>query len=277
MRKLLSKLRTRCGNAASESASEMPFETSLGRRLVAPSPQLCAITDVGLRRKTNEDDFFLSPEGRFWIVADGMGGEACGDVASRLAIQAMSAILADCDAASARATQRRLLEAFDAAQVSVLDYAQSHPDSIGMGAAALAAVVTERQIHICYAGDVRCYVMSDRTLELITQDHSSAERLVQMGFMTREQARLSPQQGVLEQAIGLARGFRPTTHSHRLKKGDLVLVCSDGLWESIPEGDLSAILGFANRTLRQRATDLVDRANGAGGNDNMTVVLYECA
>lgn len=277
MRRLLSRLRTRCGDAASESASEVPFETSLGRWLVAPSPHFCGITDVGLRRKTNEDDFYLSPEGRVWVVADGMGGEACGDVASRLAIQAISQSLADCDAVSARATRRRLLEAFDAAQVSVLDFAQSHADSTGMGAAALAAVVTEGQIHICYAGDVRCYVMSDRVLELITRDHSSVERLVQMGLMTREQARLSPQQGRLEQAIGLARGFRPTAYSHRVKKGDVVLVCSDGLWESLPEGELSAILASADRTLRQRATDLIDRANGAGGSDNMTVVLYECA
>jgi protein phosphatase len=257
---------------------ETLFETSFGRRLVAPSPRLCAITDVGLRRKTNEDDFFLSPQGHLWIVADGMGGEACGEIASRLAIQAIAATVLDNDGFERTPHEicGRLQAAFANAQRAVLAYADSHPDSAGLGSAALAAVVNKQHINLCYAGDVRCYVLSHRRLELVTQDHSSVERLVQLGLMTREQARMSPQQGRLEQAIGLSEGFEPTTCSRRLYGGEVVLVCSDGLWELVPEAEVAAILNSGGRSIRQRATDLVDKANGAGGDDNITVVLFGC-
>jgi protein phosphatase len=255
-----------------------------GRRLVAPSPRLCAVTDIGTRRSNNEDRFFLSDDGRLWIVADGMGGQAAGEIASALAVDAIVESMNGPfppDRANDDADDRlnddpvgaRLLRALARAQDLVLDYSACHEDCGGMGSAVLAACLEGDLLHLCHAGDVRCYVFSRGVLEQVTRDHSLAALLVRCGLLSADQARFHSGRGLLEQAIGLRHGFNPTLTCHSLRADDRVLVCSDGLWETLGHEEIAAFLS-CDAPVRQTATDLTDRANACGGHDNITVVVY---
>jgi protein phosphatase len=255
-----------------------------GRRLVAPSSRLCAITDIGTRRSNNEDRFFLSDDGGLWIVADGMGGQAAGEIASTLAVDAIVESMNGPsppgqandqanDQANHDRVGTRLLRALARAQDSVLAYSAAHESCGGMGSAVLAACLEGDRLHLCHAGDVRCYVLSRGVLEQVTRDHSLAALLVRAGLLSAEQERFHFGKGLLEQAVGLRHGFNPTLTCHSLLADDRVLVCSDGLWETLGDQEISAFLS-CDAPVRQTATDLTDRANACGGQDNITVVVY---
>src|SRR5262249_30245988 len=159
----------------------------------------CGISDVGRRRRTNEDRFFISPAQSFWIVADGMGGEASGELACELTINAISESLlqSSVDDQHQNSIETNLQRAFASAQERVLAHTVDNPECTGMGSAALAALIAGNSLHLCHVGDVRCYLRTRRTLNLITEDHSPVAKLVKLGLLTREQARLSPQKGRL--------------------------------------------------------------------------------
>jgi len=225
------------------------------RRLVT-SDRLCAVSDIGRRRATNEDDFFISPDGRLWIVADGMGGQAAGELASALAISAIVESMSRAAGASAL-TASRLLGAFALAQDRVLAFGREHEECEGMGTAALAAWIDGDLAHVCHAGDVRCYICSGGRLEQITRDHSLIK-------------------GWLEQAIGIQGRFSPEITHRRLQAGDRVLVCSDGLWDALSDDQIHRRLS-GGTPICELAAALVEDANAAGGHDNVTVVAYEHA
>ena len=247
-----------------------------GRRCVAPSRRLCAVTDIGTRRSNNEDNVFLSSDGRLWIVADGMGGQAAGEIASTLAVDAIVASMYDRPSSDetneSNRVGLRLLRAFARAQDSVLEYSARHDDCDGMGSAVLAAYLEGDLLHLCHAGDVRCYVLSRGALDQVTRDHSLAALLVHSGLLSAEQARSSGK-GMLEQAIGRQQGFSPALTSRPLLTDDRVLVCSDGLWDALSDEEIAAFLS-GDAPVRQIATDLTDQANASGGHDNITVVVY---
>jgi protein phosphatase len=233
------------------------------------------LTDIGSSRTTNEDDFFLSDDCKVWIVADGMGGQAAGETATRLAI---AAIAESFNPSSSRATSiemsDRLLTAVSAAQDRVLARSVSDPSCCGMGAAVVVCVLHGDALHICHVGDARCYIFADHTINQITQDHSVVGGMVRAGLLTADQARTHSDKGLLQQAIGLARGIKPEVATRNLATGDRVLLCSDGLWEALSENEISVVLQ-SDGSMRQIASVLVDRANAAGGADNITAVAYE--
>ena len=264
------------GNETGAAAQEdLPPER---RRLLAPTDRLCGITDVGQGRDHNEDTFAIAADGRLLIVADGMGGHAAGEVASALAVQIVTEFLTperlsaiDSDPASAAAV---LAEASQAAQAGVLEAAAGHAERNGMGTTVLAAYVAGDMLYTCHVGDVRGYVRSSAGLEQITRDHSTVGVLVRSGQITREEARVHPKKNEILQAIGLPAGIIPEINASKLSSGDRVLLCSDGLWEALSDEEISTVVD-SEGSMRQRAIQLVDRANGAGGFDNITVVLYE--
>ena len=252
-------------------------ETPSGRRVLALSSRLCAVTDIGTRRAQNEDHFYVSDDGRLWIVADGMGGQAAGEIASTLAVDA---IVESMNEPSSSGEPRvddhvglRLLRALGRAQDAVLEYSASHEDCGGMGSAVLAACLEGDRLHLCHAGDVRCYVCSRGVLTQVTRDHSLAALLVHSGLLSAEQARSHSGRGLLEQAIGQHRGFNPARTCHHLLADDRVLVCSDGLWDAVGDEEIAEFL-TCDAPVNRIATDLTDRANAYGGHDNITVVVY---
>jgi len=257
---------------------EPAFEKSPGRKLSAPSRWLCAVTDIGRRRRYNEDEYFLSADCRLWIVADGMGGHAAGEIASSLTIQAIvksiDPLMGDIAHDGAR-IHDRLMNAFSVAQEWVSGCSRKEGSYQGMGCTAIAGIREGDALHLCHVGHVRGYHLSEGRLRRITNDHSWVwQELVLPGSLTSDQARSHPKRRLLTQAIGALRGISPEMTRVVLRAGDRVLLCSDGLWEALADEEIGAILG-SNNSVRQLASVLVDRANASGGNDNITAVLYE--
>jgi PPM family protein phosphatase len=255
-------------------------ETTERRRIVAPHAHLCAITDVGRERDHNEDTFALAEEGRLLVVADGLGGHAAGEVASALAVDTLVEYLAgerlNAVNRGEAEIEKVLIEAFEEADAKVREAAQSGQGRQGMGTTLIAACIRGDRLHTCHVGDVRCYVRNAEGLRAVTQDHSVVGLLMRAGQLTPEEARGHPEKATILQAIGVPMVLNPEVHSIPLHAGDLVLLCSDGLWEALSDEEINTILAWEG-SMRQRATQLVDRANEAGGPDNITVVLYEHA
>lgn len=253
-------------------------ETTDRRRVVAPSDRLCGITDVGQIRPHNEDAFYLSADGRLLIVADGMGGHNAGEVASALAVEAMVELLGDYSTttppASEEAMGQFLVGAFETAHERVLKAAEHQENCDGMGTTLILGYVCRDRLYTCHVGDVRCYVRTGTGLRQITQDHSVVGDLIRAGYLRPEEARRHPRRNEILQAVGLVTGIVPELHTVELASGDQVLLCSDGLWEELEDEEIETVLG-RDGSMCQRATQLVDLANAAGGWDNITVVSYE--
>jgi protein phosphatase len=250
------------------------------RRIFAPNDHLCGISDVGRVRDHNEDGFHLSLDGRLLIVADGMGGHEAGELASALAIQTLAEFFGPGRAKSLDtadlAIEPAMLEAFKTAHRTVAEAGGTHPDAHGMGTTLILALVMRDRLHVCHVGDVRCYVCAGGDLALLTQDHSVVGAMVRAGEISADEARAHPRKNEILQAIGLPVAIVPGIGAVTLEPRDRVLLCSDGLWEALGDNEIRTVLGW-DGSMRQCATQLVDRANAAGGNDNITVVLYEHA
>jgi protein phosphatase len=254
------------------------FEESSTRRLSAPAPWLCGITDIGKRRGNNEDDYFLSADSNFWIVADGMGGHAAGEIASAMTIQAivdaMSSPTARRPWVEELSDRNRLVEAFADANDRVAGHGLSNRGCHGMGSTAIAGIVNGECLHLCHVGDTRGYHFSEGQFRRLTNDHSLMWELVMSGQITSEQARSHPQRGKITQAIGMLSGIKPELTSVVLKPSDRVLLCSDGLWEALADQEIGGIVA-SNGSMLELASTLADRANASSGQDNVTAVLYE--
>jgi protein phosphatase len=144
-----------------------------------------------------------------------------------------------------------------------------------MGSTVIAGVMHDETLHVCHVGDVRAYHLSRGHLRRVTNDHSWVwETFVMSGLLTPEQARTHPQRRVVTQAIGRLQGVSPDTARIPLRAGDRVLLCSDGLWGALSDKELGAVVG-SNGSMQELASMLVDKANDAGGEDNITAILYE--
>lgn len=236
-----------------------------------------ALTHVGLVRETNEDAVYAGASGRLLVCADGLGGLPFGEVASRVAVERVVATLAPfLETGAARAPggwPDRLRRAFLAAHEAVLLAGREHGVVGGIGTTLVAAVMTAQRVHVCHVGDVRAYRWRRGALQRLTDDHSLVFDAVRTGALTVEQARRHPERNLVTQAVGLADGFAPTTTTARVTPGDLLLLCSDGLWETLSDAELSASLNTEDSP-RVIAESLLGRALDAGGPDNVSVVVY---
>jgi serine/threonine protein phosphatase PrpC len=227
-------------------------------------------TDPGRKRRRNEDSFVIDPP--LFAVADGMGGAQAGEVASRLAAAAFREFhdVDDLDpeerlAAIIQEANRRIYErAADDAQVS------------GMGTTITAALVGGDALVIGHVGDSRAYRLRSGTFEQLTDDHSLVADLVRSGRLTPEEADAHPQRSVITRALGTDREVDVDTFVVPVEAGDLFLLCSDGLTTMIEDDEIRDLLS-ATRDLEQAGKGLVKAANKAGGEDNITVVLFRLA
>lgn len=253
------------------------LQENSGRSISAPQRWLCAVTDIGRLRVNNEDAYLLSCGGGLWIVADGMGGHAAGEVASALTVEAIAEAIRATDtsapSAGPAAPRARLLEAFAHASTVVFSRGLTNKECEGMGSTAIAGLMNGEVLHICHVGDARGYHLSKGKFRRVTNDHSLVWQLVMSGLLNPEQARLHPHRGRVTQAIGM-ESVRPEVTSLLLKPADRVLLCSDGLWEALPEPQIGEIVASGGSML-ELASALVDRANAESGKDNITAILYE--
>jgi protein phosphatase len=228
-----------------------------------------ALTDVGRQRQSNEDAFF--ERAPLFAVADGMGGARAGEVASRMAVEELAAM----DDPGSRA-EESLRTVARSANRRIYDMAQGDSEHAGMGTTFTAVLVSGREVAVGHVGDSRLYRLREGTFERLTDDHSLVEELVRQGKLTQQEAEVHPQRSIITRALGPEKDVQVDTFTHTARDGDVYLLCSDGLSGMVPDEQLAQILS-TSRSLDDAARALVDAANGAGGKDNITAVLFRVA
>lgn len=234
-----------------------------------------AISDRGRKRASNEDAFGYSIESGVYLVCDGMGGAAAGEIASSLAVDEVMRLLTERRDGVPVQTQIEL--AIAAANEAIYSRSQVNPKLNGMGTTMVAIVTEERRVLVLNVGDSRCYRLRAGHLEQITQDHSLVDEQVRLGRMTPEEAARSPLRNVITRALGTQNKVTPDVFELEAEPGDLFLLCSDGLTRELSDAKIEALLaaGLARNgsALAELCGKLVEAANSAGGGDNITCLL----
>lgn len=230
--------------------------------------EYAGVTDRGRVRRGNEDAFVMLPEEGIFVVCDGMGGAAAGEIASRLAADTAAAVLAQGPFGA-----DSMREAVYRANTEVYERARRDRRMEGMGTTLVAVLVGESAVCVAHVGDSRCYRWRGGVLQRLTQDHSLVEEQIRIGRMTREQARRSPMQNVITRAIGTRADVVPDIEELPFEDGDVFLLASDGLTRELSDAALSAILASAGNQLEAACARMLAGANAAGGRDNITCVL----
>ncbi|MDR1015750.1 MAG: Stp1/IreP family PP2C-type Ser/Thr phosphatase [Coriobacteriales bacterium] len=243
-----------------------PFSRVGAKSRTAPHADVGSRTDVGRIRDHNEDSLLVLPP--LYVVADGMGGHAAGEVASELAVR----VFEDAEIRGTDGTALR--DAVLESNRVIIDAARRGIGREGMGTTLTAAVIENDQLLIAQVGDSRAYLMRDGQLRQVTRDHSFVAQLVATGRLTPEEARVHPKRSVITRALGSDEGLQPDIYEVCIHTGDRLMLCSDGLNSMVDTARLSQLLAAAPDP--QAAADaLVDAANEAGGHDNITVIVVD--
>lgn len=229
-------------------------------------------TDVGAVREVNEDAVLA--EFPFFVVADGMGGHAAGDIASAIALEQFRPLV------GYAARQELVHAAIDAANEAIVEWTQQRPETMGMGTTlsgiALGEIGGSRHWFVFNVGDSRVYRYAGAVLSQVTSDHSEVAELIAAGRITADQARQHPRRNVITRSLGTQPGPVPDFWVLPAQPGEIYLVCSDGLTSEVGDDDIAAILHL-RRSAQATANDLVDRALAAGARDNVSVVVVALA
>ena len=227
------------------------------------------ITDTGRRRLRNEDAFICEPP-RF-AGADGMGGARAGEIAAGLAAAALEE--ADSETRGAEA----VVELISEANRRIWEHSLKDPETAGMGKTVTAALVDTASgtVAIGHVGDSLAYRLREGTIEQLTVDHSLVAELVQSGVLTPEEAERHPQRSAITRALGTEPTVEVDAFTVEAAPGDLFLICSDGLSVMLGDDDVASVVSSAKGDLTRAAEGLVRAANARGGEDNITVVLFE--
>jgi protein phosphatase len=256
-----------------------------------------ALTDRGQKRASNEDAFGLSIEHGVFVVCDGMGGAAAGEVASSLAVEEMlrqltSPAVNESDSELAESTPLDLVvrEAVWAANAAIYSRARRNSRYSGMGTTLVGLLTRARRVLVLNVGDSRCYRLRSGVLEQLTLDHSLVEEQVRMGRLSSADAQRSPLRNVITRALGTYDEVTPDIFEHEARIGDLFLLCSDGLTRELTDAQIESLLAagltshdhgepkLGEPKLEELCARLVDAANQAGGRDNITCLLVRaCA
>ncbi len=229
-----------------------------------------ALTDRGRKRASNEDAFGLSVEHGVYIVCDGMGGAAAGEVASTLAVGEMMQWLTQRPRTSPPPIEAA--EAVAAANEAIYSRSQRNQSLNGMGTTLVALLVEDRRAWMVNVGDSRGYRLRNSNLEQVTLDHSLVEEQIRLGQMSQEEALRSPLKNVITRALGTQSAVTPDIFEFETEPGDLFLLCSDGLVRELSDSVIESLLRL-DLTLEEMCSRLVEAANEAGGHDNITCLL----
>jgi len=242
----------------------------------------CGLTDPGRVRSHNEDCFEIDPERELFVVADGMGGHSHGEVASKMAVQAIKEFVRRTEseddtwpfaydsrlARHANVLKAAVRLAHDQVLAAIRDDGSLH----GMGTTVVGCLMHNGTAALAHVGDSRAYRLRDGHLELLTQDHTWVNEQVVAGFLSREQARDHPLKNVVTRALGGEAQVAVDVREVELEPGDLLLLCSDGLTTMLEDSEIEQALLAADE-VECACEELIEEANARGGHDNVTVVL----
>jgi protein phosphatase len=241
-------------------------------------------TNVGRKRNHNEDNFALMPELGLYLVADGMGGHASGEVASKMSIEALQEFLNETADDPERTwpykmdrtkgyEENRLITGVKLANLRIYQSAQRDGKKRGMGTTFVGLYAADDGIYVAHVGDSRCYRFRSGKLEALTEDHSLLNDYIKMKRLTPDEIENFPHKNVIVRALGMKDTVKVDTRFEVPEIGDTYLLCSDGLAGPVPDDQIAHILGNFTGDIKETASQLIERANENGGPDNITAVL----
>jgi protein phosphatase len=242
-------------------------------------------TNVGRKRNHNEDNYALFSEHGLFIVADGMGGHASGEVASQMAVEAMQEFFGQTAEDPERTwpykmdrskgyDENRLITGVKLANLRIYETAQREAKKRGMGTTFVSIFNATDGVYVAHVGDSRVYRFRAGKLEALTEDHSLLNDYIKMKHLTDEEIANFPHKNVIVRALGMKDTVKVDTRFEVPAAGDVYLLCSDGLSGPVPDDEIARILG-ANSDLTTAASKLIEKANENGGPDNVTCVLVK--
>jgi protein phosphatase len=252
-----------------------------------PSLTWAVTSDPGLKRTSNEDSYSTRPDVGLFVVADGMGGHVAGEVASRVAVEAIEAFIQETAGADKNRTwpfpfdptisleANRLRAAFRLANRKIASAIADSQDLRGMATTASAVLLGPRGASVAHVGDSRVYVLRSDKLEQITNDHSWVEEQVRAGTLTPSAARQHPWRNVVTRALSGGEDPEVDVTEVSPHAGERFLLCSDGLFTVVPDNRIAEILGEQGVALDFVARNLVEAANEGGGPDNITALILQ--
>jgi PPM family protein phosphatase len=243
------------------------------------------ITDVGLGRSSNEDAYGLFEDLHLYIVADGMGGHAAGEVASQMAVDAIRDYMASDENPKEAATfpdiprslpplAQRLVAAGKSANQKIHQLGQSEPKYTGMGTTMVSLVVNGNMTYTAHTGDSRAYLIRNGTIKQITEDHSLINEYIRQGLLTKEDAAIHPLKHVITRALGTGPQIDIDVNVVSLMDGDLLLLCSDGLSNPLTDQEILKQVLDNRANLKDGCMRLIKLALDKGADDNITVILF---
>lgn len=235
-----------------------------------------SITDVGQKRTVNQDFVFTSetPVGNLpnlFVVADGMGGHKAGDFASSYAVEILLSTIREDENSN---PVKIIRAAIENANTQLLREASDNEAMSGMGTTMVLVTIVGHYAYVANVGDSRLYLIDEDKISQITKDHSLVEEMVRMGEISRDDARNHPDKNIITRALGAGRDVDVDFFDIRLTPGDILLLCSDGLSNMVPDEDIRQVI-LTSEMLEEAGRRLVSMANDNGGRDNIAVVLVE--
>ena len=234
----------------------------------------CGMSDKGLLRGNNEDLFEIKEDLNACIVVDGMGGEAAGEIASRTFIESSTKVLSKrLQPFSERALIKSLKQSFMLSNVNILKQVQECPSYKGMGCTADILFFYKKNYYIAHIGDSRVYRYRKGTLKQLTHDHSIVQDKIDKGLISSKEARNHPERNLINKAVGVKKEIEPDIINGFFLQNDLFLICTDGLTDMVDDDQIQNILSTGDFHIETKVKKLINAANKAGGEDNITVVL----
>lgn len=243
------------------------------------------LSDVGRQRQHNEDYYLLDAERKLYVVADGMGGHAAGEVASKIAVETIAELVSAPDEVDGtwphpydeqfcRSTNR-LIAALQLANSRVLEAMRKDARLRGMGTTVVATLIDGDTVSFAHVGDSRAYMIRDGRIVRMTNDHSWVFEQVQAGMLTEAEAEKHPLRNVITRALGGALTIVPDAREMAGLPGDIYLLCSDGLTGMVAEPEILELISGAEDDIEASCRSLIERANENGGLDNITAILVK--
>jgi protein phosphatase len=235
------------------------------------------LSNVGRVRTSNEDSMGLFPDLNLFLVADGMGGHAAGEVASSMAVETVRDSIAKNEGTRDHPLAAGRLEtAIKVSNQKIYQAGRQTPALAGMGTTIISVLLDQDTAYIGYVGDSRAYLARDNEIAQLTTDHSLVNEYLKKGMMSPEEAERHPLKHVLSRALGTAPEVEVDLISLPLKTEDMLLLCSDGLSNTVTQQIMLQILKRSRGNLQEACNQLIDQANNRGGVDNITVIVLQC-
>ena len=231
-------------------------------------------TDKGIARQDNEDSVFVLPDRNLYMIADGVGGQSSGELASRTAVGYMAQFAAlhpVGDVREGMPLKQYFRSLLSGANELIFGKASGEPLNAGMATTALICYLRNDNAYVVNVGDSRAYLIRDGLIMQVTKDHTLIQDMLDSGEITAEEAKSHPEKHVITRAVGGEPTVDPDFFSFRTYPGDTIILCTDGLYGMVEEEEIARVAS-ASKTMHGLARSLVDMANASGGEDNITVV-----